>query len=103
MIENLKCNLFRFVNELTLFQSEELQEYFPLLVMTSLSYFKSPWVDIRGNAALVAGLLYSELNEENKGKVSIDTVSFRLMNLMSDEHEQVRVKSVQAIVYLFSK
>ncbi|XP_045471667.1 maestro heat-like repeat-containing protein family member 1 [Harmonia axyridis] len=102
LIDDANLNYYNFMRDLVKVMSDELQEYFPLLVMTSLSYFKSPWVEIRGNAALVAGLLYSTLNDENKSKVSIDTVSFRLMNLMSDENEQVRIKAVQAIVYLFS-
>ncbi|KAK9870558.1 hypothetical protein WA026_008119 [Henosepilachna vigintioctopunctata] len=103
LIDQGNLNYHNFVRDLIKVMSDELQDYFPLLVMTSLSYFKSPWTEVRGNAALLAGLLFSMLIEENRVKVSIDTVSYRLMNLMSDEHEQVRIKSLQAIVYLFSK
>lgn len=79
----------------------EIQDLFPLLVMTSLSYFKSQWVEIRSNAALVAGILYSQLMPENKHHVSLDIVCDRLMRLLQDEHEEVRMRAVQAIAYLF--
>lgn len=79
----------------------EIQNLFPLLIMTSLSYFKSQWVEIRSNAALIAGQLYSQLTSENKHQVSLDTVCDRLMRLFQDEHEEVRMMAAQAIVYLF--
>lgn len=102
LIDEGNLNYGIFIKDLILLMAEDLQDFFPLLVMTSLSYFKSPWKEIRGNAALVAGLLYSNLNDENKSRVSLDTVSYRLINLLSDEQEQVRVKAVQALVYIFT-
>lgn len=78
-----------------------MQDLFPLFVMTSLSYFKSQWMEIRSNAALIAGILYSNLNTDNKGRVSLDTVCDRLMRLLNDDHENVRMKAIQAISYLF--
>lgn len=84
-----------------LFQTEELEDLFPLLIMTCLSYLKSHWVEIKGNAALIAGLLYSQLSVENKSRVSLDTVCDRLMRLLSDENEDVRMKTVEAISCLF--
>lgn len=69
--------------------------------MTCLSYVKSPWTEIRGNAALIAGLLYSMLIVENKPRVSLDIVCDRIMRLMQDENEDVRVKAIEALSYLF--
>ncbi|KAJ8930968.1 hypothetical protein NQ314_016182 [Rhamnusium bicolor] len=62
---------------------------------------KVMWVEIRSNAALIAGLLYSHLTEENKHRVSLDIVCDKLMRLLHDDHEHVRMKAVQAIAYLF--
>lgn len=83
------------------FQAVEIQDLFPLLVMTSLSYFKSQWVEIRSNAALISGLLYAQLTPENKHHVSLDIVCDRLMRLLQDEQEDVRMRAIQAIAYLF--
>lgn len=69
--------------------------------MTSISYLKSPWTEIRSNAALMIGLLYSELNLENRHKVSLDTVCDKLIRLLQDDSEEVRLKASQAIAYLF--
>lgn len=69
--------------------------------MTCLSYFKSQWVEIRGQAAYLAGLLYSHLNTESKSHVSLDTVCDRLLKLLNDENADVRIRAVQATSYLF--
>lgn len=69
--------------------------------MTCLSYLKSPWMEIRGQAALLVGLLYSQLTAENRPRVSLDTVCDRLLKLFSDEHPDVRIRAVQATAYLF--
>lgn len=82
-------------------KAEDLQDLFSLFVMTCLSYLKSPWIEIRGHAALVVGLLYSQLNAENKPRVSLDMVCDRLLKLLSDEHPDVRIRAVQATAYLF--
>lgn len=82
-------------------QADELQDLFPLFVMTSLSNLKSQWVEIRGHAALLAGLLYSHLNEENKPRVSLDTVCDRLLKLLNDENPEVRTRAIMATAYLF--
>lgn len=78
-----------------------MQDLFHLFVMTSLSYLKNPWVEIKSNAALMVGLLFSQMTAENKRKMSVDTVCDKLMRLISDENEDVRMRAVQAIAYLF--
>jgi HEAT repeat protein len=78
-----------------------MQDLFNLFIMTSLSYLKSPWVEIRSNAALMVGLLFSQLSAENRQRISLDTVCDKLIRLINDEHEDVRMRAVQAIAYLF--
>ncbi|KAJ8916184.1 hypothetical protein NQ315_016323 [Exocentrus adspersus] len=101
LIDEANLHFADFIRDLIKVMAAEIQDLFPLLVMTSLSYFKSQWVEIRSNAALVAGLLYSQLTQENKHQVSLDMVCDRLMRLLQDEHEEVRMRAVQAIAYLF--
>lgn len=83
------------------FQAKELLELFPLFLMTCVSYYKSSWLELRGYAALLTGLLYSHLDEENKKQISFDTVCHRLLQLLKDENPQVRTRAVQATAYLF--
>lgn len=78
-----------------------MQELFPLLITTCVSYLKSQWVEIKGNAALLTGLLYSLLIPDNKSRVSLDTICDRLLRLTNDEQIEVRVKAIEATSYLF--
>lgn len=49
----------------------------------------------------MSGLLYSQLTPENKSRVSVDTVCDRLMKLLNDENEDVRMRAVEAMTFLF--
>uniref|UniRef100_A0A6P7GVH6 Maestro heat-like repeat-containing protein family member 1 n=1 Tax=Diabrotica virgifera virgifera TaxID=50390 RepID=A0A6P7GVH6_DIAVI len=101
LIDEANLHFTDFIRDIIKLMTEDLQDLFPLLIMTCLSYFKSQWEEIKGNAALIAGLLYSQLVPENKSRVSLDTVCDRLLRLMDDEDEEVRVKAVEAVSYLF--
>ncbi|KAH1014351.1 hypothetical protein HUJ04_003198 [Dendroctonus ponderosae] len=101
LIDEANLHYADFIRDLIKVMAIDLQDLFYLFVMTSVSYLKSPWLQIRGNAALVTGLLYSELSMENKTKVSLDMVCDKLIRLMQDDAEEVRVKASQAISYLF--
>lgn len=70
--------------------------------MASLSYYKSPWTQIRANAALLTGVLYSQLRDEYKKQISFDTVTYRLLQLIRDDQQEVRASAVEAIAYIFA-
>lgn len=70
--------------------------------MNSLSYYKSPWAQIRANAALLTGALYSQMNQESRAQISFDTVTYRLLQLLKDDQQEVRARAVEAISYLFA-
>ncbi|CAG9840062.1 unnamed protein product [Diabrotica balteata] len=101
LIDEANLHFTDFIRDVIKLMTEDLEDLFPLLIMTCLSYFKSQWEEIKGNAALIAGLLYSQLVPENRSRVSLDTVCDRLLRLMDDEDEEVRVKAVEAVSYLF--
>lgn len=72
--------------------------------MNALSFLKSNWSEIRGNAALMVGLLYNNLPTktfESGETVQLDTVCYRLMQLMQDEYAEVRAKAVQGLSFVF--
>ncbi|KAK5646733.1 hypothetical protein RI129_005197 [Pyrocoelia pectoralis] len=93
-----------FISDFVKTMGRELPDFFPMFLMTSVSYFKSSWVDIRGSAALLAGLLYSQITDkEIRKQVSLGTVCHRLLQLLKDENPQVRMKAVQAIACLYDK
>lgn len=69
--------------------------------MTSSSYLKSQWSEIRGYAALLMGLLYSCMNASNRSQVSLDTVCDRLLKLLKDNNPDIRIRAIQGVSYLF--
>lgn len=71
--------------------------------MNAIQFVKGHWSEIRGNAALMVGFLYSQLpkKQEISETVQFDTVCFRLMQLLQDEDSDVRAKAVQGLSYLF--
>ncbi|CAG9771935.1 unnamed protein product [Ceutorhynchus assimilis] len=101
LIDEANLHFADFVKDFIKIMAKDRQDLFARFVMTSVSYLKSPWVSIRSNGALVTGLLYSELAPENKDKVSLDAVCDKLIRLMQDENDDVRIKASQAMSYLF--
>nr|XP_022903178.1 maestro heat-like repeat-containing protein family member 1 [Onthophagus taurus] len=101
ILEDGSLQFIQFISDFIKVLAEDLQELFPQLIMACLSYYKSPCMQIRGSAALVTGLLYSQLNLETRKQVSFDTVSYRLLQLLKDENPEVRSSGAEAIAYLF--
>lgn len=79
-----------------------MQELFPQLILTCLSYFKSPWPQIRSHAAFLSGLFYVQLSADFKDQISSDNVSHKLLQLLKDEEPEVRARAVEAVASLFT-
>ncbi|KAF5275577.1 hypothetical protein FQA39_LY06689 [Lamprigera yunnana] len=104
ILEEANLNYADFISDLVKVMAKELLDLFPVFLMTCISYFKSSWVEIRGYAALLAGLLYSQMiDKEIRQQVSIGTVCHRLLQLLKDENAQVRTRVVQALACLYDK
>ncbi|XP_030751328.1 maestro heat-like repeat-containing protein family member 1 [Sitophilus oryzae] len=101
LIDEANLHYSDFIKDLIKSMAKEMQDLFTLFVMTSVSYTKSPWSEIRSNAALMTGLLYFDLIPENKQKISLDAVCDKLIRLLRDDSDDVRFKTSQAIAYLF--
>lgn len=78
-----------------------MQDLFPQLIMTCMSYFKSPWIAIRAHAALLSGLFYVNLDSDHKNQISSDTVSYKLTQLLKDDEPEVRARAIEAMACLF--
>ncbi|GJQ85615.1 hypothetical protein Trydic_g20165 [Trypoxylus dichotomus] len=102
LIEEAVLHFAQFATDFIKIMAETNQELFPQLIMTSLSYYKSPWLQIRANAALLTGVLYSQIKEEYKEQITFDTVTYRLLQLLKDDQQEVRARAVEAIAYLFA-
>ncbi|XP_073987076.1 maestro heat like repeat family protein c11.1 isoform X1 [Rhodnius prolixus] len=81
---------------------ESLEDLAVNMFNTCLNYMKSNWPNIRGNAALIAGLLYKNFSKESKSSVSLEPMTTRLINLISDPNFEVRAKAVRSLAMVFS-
>lgn len=66
-------------------------------IESTLPYLKSYWEEIRGNAAIVIGIL-SHFDMENHQQLDI---SNKIEILLKDEKISVKIKASKSIGYLF--
>ncbi|XP_068084667.1 maestro heat-like repeat-containing protein family member 1 [Anabrus simplex] len=101
LIDAANLHYLDFMADLAKILVEELPELVSFFVMNALSYLKSSWPSMRGNAAMFIGLLYGSLPENAGNKIPLDTVCARLMQLLRDEDKSVGAKAAQALSSLF--
>lgn len=83
------------------FQAKELHDKIPEFIQSCLPYLKSTWPEIRGNAAVIIGLLHnlhSELQQH-----TTESVSEKIANLLKDDQISVRVKAANALGLMFGE
>lgn len=80
-------------------QGEELNENISDFIESCLPFFKSSWPEIRGNAAVIVGLLYN-MNKAVSQHMT-ENVGAKLAVLLRDEQISVRVKAAHALGYMF--
>lgn len=79
---------------------KSMPESMPMFVMTALMYCKSVWPSIRASAALFIGLIFRCLDSNSAGRVSIDSISAKLMMLLRDNDLNVRAQAAAALGWL---
>lgn len=102
LIDDGNLQYEQFVSVLVKSIVEELDYLALNMFTTCLTYMKSNWPAIRGNAALLAGLIYLNLNESMRNEISLDPVSTKLLLLATDSNPEVRAKAIQAMSLIFS-
>lgn len=102
LIDDANLQYEQFVTVLVKSIVEELDHLSLNMFTTCVTYMKSNWPSVRGNAALLAGLLYLNLSESKRKEISLEPVSTKLLLLTNDTNPEVRAKAIQAIALLFS-
>ncbi|XP_046989834.1 maestro heat-like repeat-containing protein family member 1 isoform X1 [Schistocerca americana] len=90
-----------FISAVSKILVDDLKDLMPLLIMNTLSYLKSSWPRIRGNAAMLIGLLSGNLPLDLNNSIPLDTVCSRLLQSLKDENQEVRAKAAEALSSLF--
>jgi len=81
---------------------KELTSLSTKMISTCLMFTKSNWTSVRGSAAFLLGCLYYHLNDEMRAEVSVDSITSRLLQLLSDENSEVKTRAAQSLGFIFS-
>ncbi|XP_072169220.1 maestro heat-like repeat-containing protein family member 1 [Diadema setosum] len=103
LIEDRKLNYGEFMYDLSKVIIADLLQKVNFYVMGNVSFFRSSWPDIRGNAAMCVGFLLGNLPKDNHSLISKDHVCGALIQLLKDPEPSVRIKASEAmsLLYLF--
>lgn len=101
LIDDGNLQYHDFITDLSKHLVEEMPDHVSTMIMTALPYSKSVWPEIRGNAALFVGLIYSSSSSEIRSHISLDSITSRLLQLIKDSEKEVRSKALHALSILF--
>ena len=100
LIEDGNLHYGEFMNDLSRLVITDYLEKMNFYVMGCVSFFKSSWDDIRGNAALFVGFLLGNLGKDQRGDISEDHICSALVVLLKDPAPCVRSNAAEAISLL---
>ncbi|XP_043923633.1 maestro heat-like repeat-containing protein family member 1 isoform X2 [Protopterus annectens] len=90
-----------FMNDLSKHLIKDFLDKLNCYIVTTLSFFKSSWAEIRGNAAMFAGFIIANLPEENSSCVDLERLCISLAVLLKDPVPFVRMKAAEALGYFY--
>ncbi|XP_059616812.1 maestro heat-like repeat-containing protein family member 1 [Phlebotomus argentipes] len=99
LLEHGQLNYEVFIEDFVKVIGEELADNMADFIESCLPHFKSQWPEVRGNAAILVGLLhqYNTTNQPN-----IELITQKISALLKDESVGVKIKASTALGYLFA-
>ena len=92
-----KLNYSAFLTDLVKLMSADLNEFMSTTYLqAAMSYFRSPWPELRANAAFFVGLVCGHTKSLNTSPISLN-----LTRLLQDPHKQVRLQAMRAIGLMY--
>ncbi|XP_071811966.1 maestro heat-like repeat-containing protein family member 1 isoform X2 [Apostichopus japonicus] len=101
LIDDKDISYGEFMYDLSKIIITDIQSKVNFYVMGNVSFFRSSWVMIRGNAAMFAGFLLGNLPKDHHTLISKDHVCGALIQLLKDPAPEVRQKAAEAISLLY--
>ncbi|GAB0100042.1 maestro heat-like repeat-containing protein family member 1 [Sergentomyia squamirostris] len=99
LLEHGQLNYEVFIEDFARVIGEELTENVGNFVESCLPHLKSQWPEVRGNAAILIGLLHAH-NTTNQP--NLEQITQKICALLKDENSGVKIKASAALGYLFS-
>ncbi|XP_033626005.1 maestro heat-like repeat-containing protein family member 1 isoform X2 [Asterias rubens] len=100
LLDGRSLNYGEFMFNLSKVIIENFLQKVNFYVMGNVSFFKSSWPDIRGNAAMFAGFLLGNLPEASHTLITKEHVCGALILLLKDPDADVKVKAAEAMSLL---
>lgn len=98
LIDHGQLNYDFFIIDFVKLIGNELKEHVGDLIESCIPFLKSHWTEIRGNAAIIIGILHNFLESASQRD---EAVGHKLALLLRDESTIVRLKAATAIGYFF--
>uniref|UniRef100_A0A2C9KZ46 Maestro heat-like repeat-containing protein family member 1 n=1 Tax=Biomphalaria glabrata TaxID=6526 RepID=A0A2C9KZ46_BIOGL len=101
LIEDGHLHYGEFMNDLSKLIIQELSEKINFYVMGCVSFFKSPWPEIKSNAAMFVGFLLGNLPKDMQTNITKEHICSALILLLKDSSPIVRAKAAEAMSLLY--
>ncbi|XP_077869460.1 maestro heat-like repeat-containing protein family member 1 [Saccoglossus kowalevskii] len=101
LLEDANLSYGEFMYDLSKVLIADFPDKVNFYVMGNVSFFKSLWSDIRGNAAMLSGFLLGNLRQDQRNLISKEHVCGALILLLKDQSAEVRIKAAEAMSLLY--
>uniref|UniRef100_UPI00398F4A24 maestro heat-like repeat-containing protein family member 1 n=1 Tax=Pristiophorus japonicus TaxID=55135 RepID=UPI00398F4A24 len=100
LLEEANLHYGEFINDLAKHIINDFPEKINFYIVGNVSFFKSTWPEIRGNAVMFAGFLLGNLSKTEVQSVSLEHVCAAIILLLRDVVPSVRIKAAEALSLL---
>ncbi|XP_055586615.1 maestro heat-like repeat-containing protein family member 1 [Uranotaenia lowii] len=97
LLEHGQLQYGTFVKDFIKLIGEELSESINDFIDACIPFLRSQWPEIRGNAAILIGLLHAH----NRTRQQMDAAGHKIAQLLKDEDTSVRAKASEALGYIY--
>jgi hypothetical protein len=67
----------------------------------AVNYFGSPWMQIRGNSAMLLAYMLAAASADTRRKVNMNALTGSLLKLLKEKDDRVRLRTAKALSFLF--
>ncbi|XP_043547011.1 maestro heat-like repeat-containing protein family member 1 [Chiloscyllium plagiosum] len=100
LLEEANLHYGEFINDLAKHIISDFPEKVNFYIMGNVSFFKSVWPEIRGNAVMFTGFLLGSLSQDELQSISLEHVCTAIILLLRDGVPSVRIKAAEALSLL---
>ncbi|GCC19613.1 hypothetical protein chiPu_0018423, partial [Chiloscyllium punctatum] len=100
LLEEANLHYGEFINDLVKHIISDFPEKVNFYIMGNVSFFKSVWPEIRGNAVMFTGFLLGNLSQDELRSISLEHVCTAIILLLRDGVPSVRIKAAEALSLL---